>query len=1522
MNLQGIKNRIGKILVYIITSILFLLISSLLILQLPGVQHALANRFLSNFSQITGFNATIEGIRFSWFDRLELEGVVIFDSEQNEMFSVQQIKVNYKIANLFQGDDINLDAVSVNNAKVFFTKINDKDSTKNFNINVFINAINKRYSKAGGSGRAPKIRIGEAIVNNSIFSYDNKGQDSLAGFDYQHFSFDIAEATLQNFLALGDTVQFRVNSMAAVDQKTKFAIKQLSTFFRISQKSLEFRGLNLKAGQSTISDTVVFQFASQIDLSDFVNKVKINAHLRKTIIHPNDLALFAPAVGQLRQPILISGNFQGRINNFRFNEMQLKTGTTLLQGSVSMDGLPDFNETFIQLNLKYSKFNFADFGYLLNESTTKRLLPLGTVWLNGQFLGYPTDFVATGDFSNHLGRLISDINLKVNEESFEKSTYKGQINLIDFDLGKYFNDNINFQKVTMDGRISGTGFTQRTASFELVSKIQSVGIRGYNYKNITTDARFSSQFFSGVVKIDDPNVQIQAAGSIDLRDNLNQIKIQATLDTVNLDKINIAKKKFSLRAYVDIDMKGLQLDSLSGNAHITTVSMNYDDEWLSLNDITLDARRNDKKRTLHLQSDLIDAMAEGDFYFSNLFIDIQILFNEFYLNIKNNKQNIADYYANKKSSPKQYEANFDVNLKNIKPVSRLFKLNLNVGRGTQVEGKFTSGHTTLIHVYTHVDSLKYQNIFLADTELEINASKISDSTQALAMAYVSSGHQQIEMVKTKNLITEAIWNKDHIDFDFSLDQQTRDNYLRLNGTVDFTDSTHLSLNPSSKIQLLEKVWTIDSRNKVSLKGKEWRIVENTWSNDGQSVSLVGHISIDPLKKVVLTVKDFNLATINSISQRQLNGTVNAEVSMANLYDQYSIQNKIDIKDLKVDEFLVGNVIGNNVWDPKEKKFIIEFLIDRLDKRIISCTGYYNPSDRNSPLYIEAALEKANLKIAEPFIDELFSNIDGTISGTYYVTGTLNEPILKGTGRIENGQLMVNYLKTLYQLKGIIELKSNAISFENVELIDGLRNIGKLQGEITHNNFKQMYINLYATFKNFQLLNTTARDNSLFYGQGYGSGDVNFSGPINNLKITANAITEKNTRIFIPIGGTTSTARKEFINFISLTDSLSQTSVNSEVSKKINLTGVAFDLNLEVTPEAYCEIIFDIKAGDIIHGRGNGKIKLQLDTKGEFNMFGPVVFIEGGYNFTLYDIISKEFKIEPGGSITWYGDPYQGVMKINASYNQLASFLPILDDPTLSNVPQLRRKYPVQVLLELDGPMLAPQIDFDINARDLPKSIPTEGAPVLLYDRFIAFKNRLDEQELKRQVFSLIVLRRFSPPESFNTSGSLASSVSELFSNQLSYWMSQVDDNLEIDVDLGSMDQEAFNAFQLRLSYTFLNGRLRITRDGTFGNNAKGTTTTTAPTQTDFSSVVGDWTVDYLLTPDGKFKVKMYSRTNVNPINTNLNSQNAITTGVSLLYTQSFNEFKDLLKSSRDKNRRKPEDDPELMEEEKNDEGNE
>src|SRR5690606_41921745 len=134
--------------------------------------------------------------------------------------------------------------------------------------------------------------------------------------------------------------------------------------------------------------------------------------------------------------------------------------------------------------------------------------------------------------------------------------------------------------------------------------------------------------------------------------------------------------------------------------------------------------------------------------------------------------------------------------------------------------------------------------------------------------------------------------------------------------------------------------------------------------------------------------------------------------------------------------------------------------------------------------------------------------------------------------------------------------------------------------------------------------------------------------------TPNSRTEKNTTIYIPLGCLSSVDRKDFINFVNFTDSTFTRQVDKTVNKKVNLTGLTFDLNLDVTPEAYCEIIFDVKSGDIIRGRGNGDLKLQIDTKGEFNMFGPIEFTEGWYNR------SEERRVGKAWSRRWATDEAQ------------------------------------------------------------------------------------------------------------------------------------------------------------------------------------------------------------------------------------------------------------------------------------------
>ncbi len=1517
MKWQVIKNRallwLRKIVLYGLFFSLVFVIFSYIILQIPAVQQSLINRYLGKFSKVSGFEVTAKSFYLQWYDQLSIKGLRALDPEKNTLLSADELKINFAFLDLIQKQNINIDGIELNHATINLAKITDTDSTRDFNFTVLIDRINRMTSTGKKGPSSAKVNIGEIVLFDSRFIYNDSDRDTITpGFDYYHFRLALPEVNAQNFKVIGDTIQFNMQYLQATDEQTKFNVKQLSTFFRISQGGMEFTDLTLKAGDSFITDSITFRYKSMLDLNDFNRKVNMDVKFKNTVIAPADLALFMPQASMLPAPLHLDGNIKGKINRFSYRNMQVSMGNTSMQGSLDMDGLPSINETFIDLKLKKAVVDIHDMAFAFPENVYAQVKQLGTFNLQGNFTGFTNDFVANGKFDGRFGRIISDINLKLHDESVEKSIYEGNLELVKFKLGEFIKDTANFQNVSMKGRINGKGLNAKTADFKLNGAIYSIGIRGYNYVNIKTDARFASSLFNGRLSIDDPNLQFNVNGSINFRKGIEEMNFEAVVDTARLDKLGFLSDPLFIKTHIDINTRGLQIDSVSGDIALKNIYINYRNDSLKIDSVTISSDLEEAERHLRLKSSLADIDLHGNYSYTYLFSDLRDIFHEFYLNIVNNKTEIQNYYARKRKANQDYEAKFLVTLHDINPLVKLAKMNAKIGLDTKIEGSFSNGLTSIFKAYSMIDTLQIADHLFFSNELEMNGSKIRDSTTALASVTFNSSEQKIaRSLKTKNLLLEGIWNKDHIDLNLDLDQDGYSNQVRLQSEIDFLkDSTRIKLLPS-RIHVLDKDWEVDPQNYVLVHNKEWNIHQLALKYEDQSLLVDGYISQQPDQALRFDISNVDLGIINTLSTEKFKGTLNGTAEAKDLYNTIFVQNEINIKDLTINDFLIGDISGQTHWNADEKKFNINFFIDRLDKRTANIDGYYDPSKTNDPLNLKARFDHVNLKIIEPVLKDIFSQIDGTLSGEYDVTGTFTQPKLNGEGKITDGQIMINYLKTLYSFTGTLGMTPKQIIFKDFDLQDIYKNKGSLDGFVEHRNFNTFRINLDGSFRNLQMLNTTVKDNNLFYGEAYATGNLNIFGPANNLKISATARSGKNTHIYIPLSGSSSVDKKDFITFVNFSDTTVSRELNANKKKKKELTGITLDLNLDITPDAYTELIFDIKSGDIIRGRGNGDIKLQLDTKGEFNMFGAIEFTEGGYNFTLYDIINKEFNIKPGGRISWYGDPYQGVMNITAGYPQLASFAPIVPDQSAEVIssPSLKRKYPAEVLLKLEGPILAPQINFDIDAKDLPTNIVTEtGTPINLYLAFTAFKAKLDEQELKRQVFSLIVLRRFSPLNDFNTSGSVANSVSEFLSNQLSYWLTQVDQNLEIDLDLGTLDQEAFNTFQLRMSYSLLGGRLRVTRDGTFSNQQY--------TQSNASTLVGDWTVDYLLTPDGKFKVKMYSRSNFNTVNTSLGTQNPITTGVSLMYTQSFNEVKDLLRSARERRRRELEEKKEKEEEEK------
>ncbi|MEM9325135.1 MAG: translocation/assembly module TamB domain-containing protein, partial [Bacteroidota bacterium] len=325
-------------------------------------------------------------------------------------------------------------------------------------------------------------------------------------------------------------------------------------------------------------------------------------------------------------------------------------------------------------------------------------------------------------------------------------------------------------------------------------------------------------------------------------------------------------------------------------------------------------------------------------------------------------------------------------------------------------------------------------------------------------------------------------------------------------------------------------------------------------------------------------------------------------------------------------------------------------------------------------------------------------------------------------------------------------------------------------------------------------------------------------------------------------------------------------------------GVTIDLDLNVTPDAYAELIFDAQKGDIIRGRTQGALQVQLNKSGELSVNGGLEIISGAYNFTVPGI-NKEFQLRRGGTISWTGDPYDGQIDLEATYRQIASLQDW--DPSIENT----SKIPFLVVLDLQGAMMKPQIVFSIETDEV-TVIPGTQADLR---RFLLTVNDR-EDELNRQVFSLLMLRRLSPQNSFQLAEvgrGISSSVSEILSNQLSYWLSQSDENLEVDIDLAGLDQDAFNTFQYRLAYSFFDGRLKVSG----GNSFDGPASQESEIPQANNNLFDNWSVEYLISPDGRLRVKVFSR--VNPAFTNT-ADNFQETGASVQYVQSFNQFRELI----------------------------
>ena len=263
--------------------------------------------------------------------------------------------------------------------------------------------------------------------------------------------------------------------------------------------------------------------------------------------------------------------------------------------------------------------------------------------------------------------------------------------------------------------------------------------------------------------------------------------------------------------------------------------------------------------------------------------------------------------------------------------------------------------------------------------------------------------------------------------------------------------------------------------------------------------------------------------------------------------------------------------------------------------------------------------------------------------------------MKGEIDLKGAGLLFPYLNVDYDFEGITKIKllDQSFIFEKLNLLDTkYKTTGDFSGSITHQDFKSWYMNLNILTNNLVVLDTKETEESLYFGTAFIKGNAKIYGMTDNLFVDVNATTNPNTKFVIPLNDIKTIDNYKLIQFKS--NKIVTTEKEIEDFQLNELKGLKLDINLEVTKDALAEIVIDKSNGSLLNGRGNGNLKIEIDTRGKFNMDGNFIVDEGKYEFKYGGLVNKTFNVVKGGRITWDGSPSDADLNITAVYTTNAN----------------------------------------------------------------------------------------------------------------------------------------------------------------------------------------------------------------------------------------------------------------------------
>lgn len=1466
-----------------------------IVVSIPSVQDKIRSVACTELSKFLGGPLTIDHLDFRPFNEAVLTDVTLCDPDGQQVASIKRVGAGIALWKLISEGKIEITYAELIEPDIRLWK-ETPDSP--INIQFLIDAVSPKDKR-----KPPTkfdLRIRNVVLRGCKFSFDKRWipLSDNGGIDFNHISLSAINADIEFPNISNDNISADFRRLAFRSQGG-LEVEKIGGIFHITPTSLSVKELEIKLPGSDIrpSDFDI-NFKSFAKITDALATGMHRIYLLDNIITPADFRAFLPGLSAFNSPFMLNLEISGNLSDLSINEFRLsddsKALNILLETNVKNLANPGkciatIDALHLQMTEKFGK-KLTDCFPQIPGIAAEIISQLGNI--NTDFKGYVNipKQIAAGEGIINTDAGNADFALEGHIKGDSKML-AGNLKASDLDLGLILNnDNIGTLSAEVQADIKLTGKDIFGSASVLVP---SVVFKGTEYTNITAEVTRTNTTVEATANLDDPNLQFNFAGNALLAGKDSEW--HANLSAANLTPSQFATVKlldgYTLSGDISLDLTGNNPDNIAGDIRINGLSaVGGKNGDISMRELYASSTiSEDSCRELILDCDWLSAKVEGNFRPTRVPALIQGMLAKALPSIipaPKHPFNENDEPEDGKFNIHVAEASDLIDFLNP-PVSWLTEFEIN-GSFSSDPGTFTLS-TDLPYLRQGTKKL------IRDTQLRVNLNE-SKSYAGVRLATVYPTNKgdlalDIDLSSIDNeMLLAADFNKNrNVSFYGTLKAGAE----LTTPDADTPFGAKLHIYPS-EFYLNKAKWELNetdidySSGLINIDGFNLR-------HGSQYIKIAGVAGPESQDKILVDLSNIDIQyifdTLN-INYVNFGGFATGEVEASQVLSKNPIARtkRLHIKNLLYNNALLGDGDFTSSWDNAEKCVRLAADIrEGKERRVKMDGGIWVTRDS---LSLDFNTNKVNVAFLQPFMSAFAEKFEGRASGHALLYGTFRDIDLRGRLFADSVALKLGFTNVTYTASDSVIINPGHIEIPALQLRDRNGNTATFSGVLTHRYFHEPEFNFKLTdARNFLCYDTNERLNPDWYGTIYCNGTGSLVGKPGYVSLQANMRTADRSTFTFVLNDRLDAADYQFLHFTDKRKEAEETQKTDsepeflkQFRKKVEEAEGAptvfdMDLRVEATPAALMTLVMDPAGGDKITARGNGNLNIGYNTgDDEMTIYGRYQLSQGVYNFTLQDLILKDFTIKPESSISFHGDPLDADLDISASY-RVNTNLTDLDQSFSYDKDLNRTNVPVDAVLMVKGNMTSPNVTFDL---DLPTLTDETARKV---------RSIISTQDMmSRQIIYLLALNRFYTPEYMGTSsngGEWASVASSTLSSQLSNMIGQLTDKVNLMPSFRS-DKGDFSDVEVdvALSSRLLNNRLLI--NGNFGYRDHSTSNTV---------FVGDFDIEYLLNRNGNLRLKAYNHFN----DQNYYLRSAMTTqGIGIIYRKDFDNPFTFLKPKRKK----------------------